>query len=197
MINTINVLIVVLVFLLGYWIIRNLYYGALTVEYKHKLYALRDKLRRYAIDKKIKGHDEFFDYMDSSICVTIRELDTINIVTALWLYNKYKHLSIIKQYQNIIDNNIQSNEFSKELYNEYGTIIVDYLRRKHYILSSIIYFIINIIVSWVRLNRAIDYSKEAIQQIRVYPETSSTGIVFLHSNNGNKNNQHKSQYKYS
>jgi len=188
MINTINVLMIVLVLLLGYWIIRNLYYGALALEYKHKLYALRDRLRHYAIDKKIKGHDEFFDYMDSSICITIRELDTINIVTALWLYKKYKDESIIQYYQNIINANIQHNEFSKELYNEYGNIIVDYLRRKHYILSSIIFLIIGMIVSWVWLQNKIDYSKEAIQQIRIYPETSSTGIVFLHATNGNKKN---------
>ncbi|CAN5393189.1 hypothetical protein BH09BAC5_BH09BAC5_23870 [soil metagenome] len=172
-----NTLIIFLIAGIAYWRIRNLYYKSLALEYKHMLYALRDKTRRYAIEKKISPNDKFFNYLDTSICVTIKELDYLNLLTAVILSRKHKDDVRIKEFGKAIKHITQQNEYAKELFAEYGTILVEYVSKKHYIIKWCLKSILNLLFKVIRAKKHIGEISETVQSLRVYPETSSSDLL--------------------
>ena len=154
-----------------------MYYNYLSLEYQHKLYKLRDKVRMYAIDKKIKQHDIFFDYMDSSVCVTIKQMPNLNIITTIFLFYKHRNENRIQSFNKMISSNVQTNEYAKELYDEYGNIISEYLSKKHYIIGFSVNLLGRALKGIISLNKGVSLATDAIKSVRIYPETSAAYMV--------------------
>ncbi len=175
-IQTVNTLLIILVILLVYWRMRNLYYNSLALEYQYKLYRLRDKVRLYAIDKKIKHHDIFFDYMDKSICVTVKELPNFNLLGIFFLYSKHKNEEKAGSFKKMIDGSIK-NEFAKEVFEEYGKIISMYMSKRHYIIKFTLISLLRIFQGYRGMKKSVSITTDAIQSIRFYPETSAAYTI--------------------
>lgn len=175
--ETLNALLVVLVILLVYWRIRNLYYNSLALEYQFKLFKLRDKLRHYSIDKKINSKEVFFDYLDTSICVTVKELPNLNIFGIIYLNWKHKGEHLPEQFKKMTNDGMQ-NEFSKEIFNEYGKIIFEYIKKRHYLIHLFSICIASVFYGVKFIRNAVNDTTKAIEDVRIFPETSASYRMF-------------------
>lgn len=174
-----NTLILVLVFAAAYWRLRNLFYNWLTLKYKYRLYALRDKTRRYAIEKKINQHDRFFDYLDTTICVSINSLSFLNIVTVVILFNRHKDQSDIIEISEMIGSATEKNKYAKELYDEYNSILNGFILSKHYMIKYLIFFMFNFVFQILKIKLKFNtFKRNAINSLSVYPETSTAGQFY-------------------
>jgi hypothetical protein len=172
-----NTLIIFLIAGIAYWRIRNLYYKSLALKYKHKLYALRDKTRRYAIEKKISPNSKFFDYLDTSICVTIKELDYLNLLTVLLLSRRHRNDKKVKEFGRALEHITEQNKYAKELFAEYGVILVDYVGKKHYIIRFCLKSTLSLLYRILNAKKQVGEISDRIQSLRTYPETSSASLL--------------------
>lgn len=168
-----NTLIIILIGLMLYWRCKNLYYNSIELEYEYRLFDLRDKLRRSAINGDIDKNSQFFRYLDSSICVTINELPRLNMLSLMMLSWRHRNNREIESFNKRLAVEIEGNKKSALLYDEYGELIFEYFTKRHYFLRILVIMValtVKVMNGSFMVGKRI---KEKIVSIRFYPETSS------------------------
>jgi hypothetical protein len=167
-------LIITLISLLMYWRIRNLYYETVGIEHRHDLYSLRDKLRRLVIDNKIDKSDPAFYYLDNSISKTIKKIHCINLYSIIIFNRINKDNEFLKQNRKKVNHIINRNKHSKEIYQEYGIIVLNFILKKHYILKLCTILGFGAVLNSIKIIQSIkEYIKSVSLTIRELPETSN------------------------
>jgi hypothetical protein len=172
-----NTFVLITIVGLLFWRLRNLYYNSLELEYEYKLFELRDKLRRAVIEEKLNANSLFFQYMDESLCRTITELSRLNLLTVLILSYRHRNKYASEEFQSSITEEINNNVIVKELYFEFGDLLLSYFHKRHRFLKGFIRVlskIINLVNGSVELGKVL---KNKVLSIRAYPEF--TNINFL------------------
>jgi hypothetical protein len=129
-------------------------------------YRLRDKLRMQAIEGKIDSESWAFDYVDSSICTTISKSEILNLFTVTMLYARHHRDAKVLNFNKKLLAELNKSENLKQIYAEYGAVIVQFIFKKHYISKFVAIILGSIVFGVQRL------TKEMIKEVRVYPETS-------------------------
>lgn len=128
---SIHILVAVLILLTLYWVGRNLFFDRLTTEFKMKLFKLRDKGRRYAIQNKLDEDEWVYEYLDLSISKMICHLEEINMYSTIYLSLKHNKNKRYKKNTEKIRETIKKNPHAQEIYNEYIGLMLNYFYRKH------------------------------------------------------------------
>src|SRR5688572_11897824 len=68
-----------------YWVWRNLYYIRLNQRYRFKFFALRDQLRRAAIEERIDQNSKAFKFIDASLSRSACDMERFNMFTFMIL----------------------------------------------------------------------------------------------------------------
>jgi hypothetical protein len=123
-------LVVVVICLMCYIVFRNMYYGVLDLRYKNKLFKLRDDVCNSHI--RVGVNAWFYEYIGESIIRSVRELPSLNLYVMLLLYRKYRKRKYYK-----INTLIESDDTAKGLFKEYNDIMVEYISKKHFIVTLI------------------------------------------------------------
>lgn len=154
-----------------YWSLKTRHYNTLEVEYAFKLYALRDKLRNYAIDGKINHKNWIFSYLDTSISKSVSVLSAMNLVIILFFRKRIKQDPIYDLFEKALDTQFAKDPASEEIFNEYGQILYDYVKRKHFILR----FLAKSLGMINTFIKQLDFKgyKEAVGDYRLLPNTST------------------------
>jgi len=166
-----NTLVIICLIIILYWRARNLYYRRLTLEYRFKLYKLRDKLRWLAINEKIDKNNWVFDYMDTSISKTISIMDNMNLVFLLVIAIKNRNRKELVEFNKSVNVVVDKNKYLSEIFFEYGNLNIEFLMKKHYWITLIIG---SIGASVGAFNWAKNKFEFSALSIRVYPETSTS-----------------------
>ena len=167
----INIIFSALILLILYWKARNLYYDRLELSYKHKLYALRDKLRMYAIQGEIDKNSWIFEYLDTSICRTISALDKLDIylIMASFLERKKEEEKKKEAFTKLTLESATNNKFIKEIVVNYGKITLGYLISKHFLLFKLPV----LLSSFQKLKKQKAKVAKNVNALLFEPETSS------------------------
>jgi hypothetical protein len=123
-------LAVVVICIVCYIVFRNMYHGVLDLKYKNKLFKLRDDVCNSHIHVDVNAW--FYEYIGESIIRSVRELPSLNLYVMLLLYRKYRKRKYYK-----INTLIESDDTAKGLFKEYNDIMVEYISRKHFIVTLI------------------------------------------------------------
>jgi len=144
-------------------------------KYELMLYRLRDKLRDYAIEGKIKPYDWTFHYLDTSISKMTGHFKMINIFHAIYLRNKHIGDKSIDDFKVHLDYSLKKNHYSKEIYDEFNSILSDYLFSKHIILFSMtavaVYSYIRSVTKYKKFKLE---TEDSINKLTFMPETSTS-----------------------
>lgn len=125
-----------LIVLLLYWRWRNLYYTRLSLRYRYRLFALRDKLRVMLAKEEDHMDDLTFQLLDASLSSTIQHLDRFNF----WTYAIVRSFKPLTQDRNAVialHRHITSHEDSRMIIAEHQRIIRDYFYQKHYFITAL------------------------------------------------------------
>lgn len=169
-----DILITITALMVLYWIIKNQYQERLTLKYKYKFFALRDKLRQSVIDGRIDKNDWVFDYIDTSISRTVSELDNLNLYSSVMLMKYHKNDAFIKAFRIQLQESLKRNHVLTALFEEYGSISSAYIIEKHILLKLLLIFGIKSVTSTFRwLQKVTRYFNRVALSLRFWPETSS------------------------
>jgi len=150
---------------------RNSY---LSLKYRYKIYALRDKLRGVLIDDKINKNDWVFDYFDSSFSKLVNQLDMLTIYKAILLYLLNRNNKVVKTFSENLSSNLKRSNTLTEIYVEYGNILLDFFVEKH---STSAKILVSTVSTFGFLNRVKKGIKNYILDLRYLPETSDYSLA--------------------
>jgi hypothetical protein len=122
---------VIFVLLIVWVFIKKAKHEFIALKYNYKIYSLRDKLRMAVIDGKIKKSNWVFNYLDRSMSKLISNLSTLTIYSAMLLLIMHKNDKRITEVSNNIRKEVEKNVYLKEIFDEYSSIILEYLKEKH------------------------------------------------------------------
>ena len=171
-----NTLVIICLIIVLYWRARNLYYKRLTLEYRFKLYRLRDQLRYFAIDGKIDKSNWVFNYMDTSISKTISIMDNMNLVFLIVIIIKNRNRKDLIEFNKSIETQVKLNKHLYDVYLEYGRLNIEFLMKKHYWIAFIAKSIGRSINAFGKIRNKFEFFASSI---RVYPETSTSNSFCL------------------
>jgi hypothetical protein len=125
------ILIPIILILITLLWIRYLYQKNISLKYQYRFYALRDQLRKLAIDGKIDPDGTVFDFLDFSISNAIDDLPNLT----LWSLTAFRITAIRKRkyhdFKVSMESEIDKNESAKQIYQEMGAILVHCTLSKH------------------------------------------------------------------
>lgn len=170
----------IILFLLGviYWKARNMYYNHLELQFRHKLQALRDQLRVMVIEGKIKQDDILFEYIDTSISKAIKKVATMHLLVVLVLSIKHRNNREFLSFNKRIQERLKTNSNAAQIYKEYGSIIIWFFFKKHFIIKSILFVFGVLLAGLDTFTSKRAAIQEGIENFRVYPETSTVSKYF-------------------
>lgn len=131
-----TILFGIIVAMLLYWRLRNLFYSRLSLKYRFKFFAHRDLLRRAAIDKHINPNSRSFKYLDETFSNAACHVDRLNIFTiSLWMAisNNKKNIELRGR---ILYSEISKEPEGKELFDAFLKDLTNYFVSKHYFLRA-------------------------------------------------------------
>lgn len=151
----------------------------LKTRYALKLTELRQELKAYVAEERADTNSWAVSFLDKSISLASSNLNDLNYYTAWGLHAMHAKdqdltLFVSKLHDEL---NLPSNAALRTIYYKFGTIVVEYVIKKHKIFRQIFLKLHHLLV--YRNNR--DRRKppslilEKIKNFRVYPETSASG----------------------
>ena len=144
-------------------------------KYELRLFVLRDKLREYAIEKKINKNDWTFQYFDSSMSKMITTFKLINLYYAVLLFKSYDDNPRFVEFKRHLNLALDKNPNLQEINNEYSKIIVEYILNKHILLIIITSLGIGSALRSIgMLKKYISEAKESVKNLTTFPETSTS-----------------------
>ncbi len=170
----------IILFLLGvvYWKARNMYYNHLELQFRYKLQALRDQLRELVIENKIKRDDILFEYIDTSISKAMKKVASMHLLIVLVLSIKHQKNKTFLSFNKRIQEQLKTNPDSERIYKEYGSIILWFFFKKHFIVKSILFVFGLFLAGLEAFTSKRAAIQEGIENFRVYPETSTVSKYF-------------------
>ncbi|MCG8606200.1 hypothetical protein MJD09_14590 [bacterium] len=108
---------------------------AIQLNYRYKLFALRDKLRLYAIDSGVHKETWAFNYLDTSISKTIAALPRLSIWMVAYILLTYR---IEPQHNQLLANELSKDENIKlrAIHNKFAITIGSFLVDRHRVLTA-------------------------------------------------------------
>lgn len=133
---------IIVLFLIGllYWRVRYLYLTNLYVEYSHKLYKLRDKLRMEIIQGNINKDSLGFRRLDFIISTFTYEIKNINI-TVFIIFHKWLPAHNPEKLRMLaaFNKELEENEALRNIKNEMMEIQLSYVSRKSLLFHCCMY----------------------------------------------------------
>ncbi|MEM9679474.1 MAG: hypothetical protein AAF901_04050 [Bacteroidota bacterium] len=161
--------IVMALIILSVW--RRYHHSYAALNFKYKIYQLRDKLRLLVVQNKISAEDWVFDYFDNSLSKSISlnyYLTIFRLATIGLIHEKDEDLIKFRQKLN---KEIEDKPELEELYADYINAVKEYIFDQHYvsimIIKPIVVLILGAAVAAQRLN-------QLLKGILIYPETSAS-----------------------
>lgn len=164
------ILILIFAFLLTFSYLRMLRQRSISLESKYALYSLRDELRELAIDGKVDPRNWVFNYLDSSISVSIDRMNNISLWSLFAVAITHKQTkSEIARKKNLELGLSRSPEL-KRVYDQFGVILVVTTLEKHK------YSILTLLMPISGTITALGYIKQRIEKtilnLRIIPDGS-------------------------
>lgn len=145
--------------------------------FKRRMYELRDELRMLAIDKKVKGYSQEFDYLDYSISKTIEQSYYITLFYIAFLELKHSHnLKNIKAYKagyEALLERICSNDELKIIFNKKNIYVTQYLAGQNRFTKAIYKFLKIILAGAFNLHKSF---KQKVAEVNYFPELSGLRV---------------------
>ncbi|MDA9563385.1 hypothetical protein N9R81_01775 [Flavobacteriales bacterium] len=160
-----------LLVILALW--RKKHIDLATVRYKNKLFTLRDKLRRYEIEGKLGGDDQWvFDYLDKSISKLIKQSYYITFFYIFISNVKHEENESLTAFGAKLGKAIDGNHALKNIVDTLVSDTLFFIRDQHTVTYLIVKVIANPIIG---LNGLIRRMNGWVNNIIVLPETSMSG----------------------
>jgi hypothetical protein len=137
--GTISIILISVFVITLFWLSE--YKKFLATKYEGKLLMLRGRLRAMKSSGMIVDNNWAYERLEESMTITMRGLKYVSIwyATVMFIINrKDKNLIIFREK---FVSEINKNEHLKNIYDEYGDILGDYLRQKHFISRVVFVFI--------------------------------------------------------
>lgn len=171
-----------------YRLIKSCWISYITLQTRYKIYKLRDKIRRIAIDNP-KHDPKTFEYLDISLSKGTNILSKLNFWVMVYLVFKHRIGDSVVEKHRIVEKVLHKDSDFHEAYVEYNSIFKEYILCKS--CGSIILFLVPaiVLVLPIRLlgtmNKSINHLVKRIPPIKdwpkyvsVLPETSNADIYF-------------------
>jgi hypothetical protein len=170
----------VILFLLGvvYWKARNMYYNHLELQFRYKLQSLRDQLRAMVLDNRMNQDDILFEYIDTSISKAMRKVASMHLLIVFILSIKHHKNKEFLTFNKRIQERLKTNPNAAHIYKEYGSIIIWFFFKKHFIIKSVLFVFGILLASLDTFTSKRAAIQEVIENFRVYPETSTVRKYF-------------------
>jgi len=152
--------------------VRNGRLRVLKLETKYKFFALRDELRNAAIAGEIPDNN-WLEYMDTTLTITIERLDTVSLWAALVMMFRYKkEEAIIRKLQGRMKEafTLEENKKTAQIYKEYRNCLSKFLRARHPVASAIETTVERLLTTLETANRR---EKAITETFAAAPETST------------------------
>lgn len=154
---------------------------ALALEYQYKLYALRDELRRYAIENPIVAKGWVFMYLDSTLTKFVPILPEVSIWQALALLLTYSDDARFKKRRNHLEREYAKpqNAKFKQVEVKLMATLGQFVMKRHsglgfsFVVLRKLSFSIAAVRSWVNWARMT--RKATLEVVVEAPETSTLG----------------------
>ena len=142
---------------------------ALFLDYKYRLYALRDELRELVLKGEIKNRNWVFLYLDSSIVRTINYIHKLNIYQGLFLFFMHREDNRVIRAREQLLTELQKpcNLELKRIHEKYGKILGCFMFERHRALSN--FALITFVISYITKKKW----EEFLETITELPETST------------------------
>lgn len=108
-------------------------------KFEHKLYALRDKLRRLAIEKKVDSNEKIFDFLDLTLSQLIMNSYDITIAYTIFNRNYNKDNKQLQELKAEITELINTNAHYKSIMKGIRRSMDEYFKDQHRVTSVILY----------------------------------------------------------
>lgn len=173
-----NILVCLLVSCICYWRLRNMYYNNIELQFRYKMYKLRDLLRLMVIEKKIDEDESLFDYLDTSLSIAIEKVTSLHLLVVFFLAKKHYKQPDFISFSTSLQTKLKENKYAKEIYDEYGAIMIWYFLRKHFIIKFCVIGL-GVLLMGVNFfkNKKIEI-QQSVEDLRIYPETSTVQTYF-------------------
>ncbi len=159
--------------LLLWAITRKMYLALVSRRFRYKIFELRDRLRRLAIEEKVDKDSWVFEYYDKSFSKTITDY---YYLTAFRLFGSAVKMKGDKEFEEFsvkLESELEKNHDVKKIVDEYYSAVANYVFNQHNI--SMKFFIIPIlspIIGMHNLGRGFNaWSNKAINT----PDLSDSG----------------------
>ncbi len=130
-----NLLLLLLIGVLIYWRVSHLDGKNVSLEFKNRLFSIRDRLRFYAIQGKLKVEDPIFIRLEQLLIKLARDSEKLNIYYLVIIYvlknpTEEDYAELEKDFLNPV----MGNKYYKETYNNIKSSLFQMLYRKHFLL---------------------------------------------------------------
>lgn len=129
-----NVIIIVVLSLL---VIGWTYYKKyLTLKYRYRFYALRDKVRFAGISEEFDVNSWEFSFLDNSIGSIIEKAEILNLWSSILLNYRNRNNPESIAFKRKVELSRAKHPLFRELHDEYRMLLTDYIIKKHTITLS-------------------------------------------------------------
>ena len=161
--------LIVVLFVLAVW--RRLHHRYASLKFKYKLFELRDRLRRMAIEGEIDCDSWIFSYFDTSFSKAIQSYYWITMFRMFVLAVKHEDDPALERFRTRMEAEVGQNKSLKDLQDEYIEAAKIYMIEQHkvsiYLVKPFVYFIFGAAAVAKRV-------EENSRGVIVYPETSTS-----------------------
>ncbi len=167
MIILVSLLVVLLVAI--YW--NRLHQQHAELKYKFAMFALRDKLRKMAIDGEISPSSVIFDYYDTTLSKNIESSGHLTLFWLYFLYRNHKNSPALEEFHKEIEVGLSAYPGLRYVEAKMIDAIHVYLTDQHVVVLSIIKPIFYLVLG---MKVAKGRFRKLVESVLYNPETSGT-----------------------
>lgn len=167
----------ILLLAFAYRIIRELWISYITTKAEYELDKLRSEIRLIAIEKP-KYDSKVFNYLDSSLEITLSMLPKLNIWSLIYFVNKHKKDTKLVEHKRKVYHILAKDTNFKESFEKYNRLSEDYVFKKN-IFSLIIVALFTMAIKSIArvfgsiINMNFERISKSIMPIDEYPKYTS------------------------
>ncbi len=153
--------------------VRHLWQKQLEQKFKYKVYELRDRFRRMAIEGKVDASSDYFDYFDYTLSRAISQSYSLTIFYIVMLY--LRNMSQVDSEESLalkkmLHEQLKANPELAALHAEYLYALAQYVIKQHYFTIRLVLFpLAKGLIGATRGRAAFD---KFIESHLTFPETS-------------------------
>lgn len=156
--------------------VKSLYVKYETEKTKYRLYAIRDKVRKEAIDQK--GHNRMmFQFLDYTISKNVGKLEELSIW--LILYYAFKHVDDVEMQRKfeIFQKDIDKDQHFSVYFEELSDVMSKYIKNKSMISYNSVRFILKTVSYTLtilsQVSQHVKSGNDRLSQVKHYVERST------------------------